>query len=147
MKPEAAVEVLARRCDERPGSVLEDLLGRLYGKPDQLAKLVRGEAVRVELLLAERHVPETWIVFTALGHVATATQTSSLGADYRPHVLFRGTAEDVLQVVLGVMSLERAVYSGVFMPFIPVNRFSRLLDFLAAELLDMAAKASSPSPR
>lgn len=147
MKPETAVEVLARRCDERPGSVLEDLLGRLYAKPDQLAKLVRGEAVRVELLLAERLVPETWIVFTALGHVATATQTSSLGADYRPHVLFRGSAEDVLRVVLGVTSLERAVYSGVFMPFIPVNRFSRLLDFLATELMDMAAKASSSSFR
>jgi hypothetical protein len=147
VRPDAAVEVLARRCDQRPGSVLEDLLARLYAKPDQLAKLLRGEAVRVELLLAEREVPETWIVFTALGHVATATQTSSLGADYRPHVLFRGTAEDVLRVVLGVTPLERAVYSGVFMPFIPVNRFSRLLDFLAAELTDMAVQASTTSAR
>jgi hypothetical protein len=138
-----AVKVLASRCDEHPGSVLEDLLARLYRKPDQLTKLLRGEAIRFELLLAERQVPETWIVFTALGHVATATRTSSLGADYRPHVLFRGSAEDVLEVVLGVTPMEQAVYAGVFMPFIPVNRFSRLLDFLAAELTEVAAQVSS----
>ncbi|HVF73994.1 MAG TPA: hypothetical protein VM938_03010 [Acidimicrobiales bacterium] len=66
------------------------------------------------------------------------TRREMLGCDRRPHVLFRGRPEDILAVALGVTPVEQAVARGVFIPLVPVARFTRLLRLVSQDLLAMA---------
>lgn len=138
-----AVHLLLRRCDERPGGLVRDLLGRLHHEPERLSRLLGGEPLRFELALSGPTSTELWVVFTAHGHVVTATQRTALGSGYRPHVLLQGSAADVLRVVLGVTPLERAVYSGILLPFVATPRVNRVLDHVAGRLVDLVAEESS----
>lgn len=132
---EKAVEELAARCEAQPGSVVRDLLADLRARPDELVAVLLGDALRVELVLRGWTEHETWLVFTPMGNVAVVADRAALGCDDRPHVLFRGTPEDVLRVVLGVTSQADAVAAGVFIPLVPVARFGRLLDLARRSLL------------
>lgn len=136
-----AVEELAARCEAAPGSVVTDLLARLRTRGDELARLLRGEPLRVELLFTGWSVHEAWIVFSRSGNVAAVTERSLLGCDTRPHVLFRGTPEDILRVALGVTRVDEAVAAGVFIPLVPVARFKRLMQLVGRDLLAIADAA------
>ncbi len=129
-----AVKLLAARCEAEPGTVLSELLGRLRARSDDLLRALRGEPMRVELL----HGGETWLVFTALGHVTAVRDKALLGCDQRPHVLLHGDPEAVLRMAVGLLPLEAAVERGVFIPLVPVARFKRVQRLVAQELLALA---------
>lgn len=133
-----AVEVLAARCDAEPGAVVNELLARLQRRSDDLARILAGESLRFELALTSWTMQEAWIVFSPLGNVAAVARRDMLGRDRRPHVLFRGRPADILSVALGVMPVEQAVVQGIFIPLVPVARFTRLLRLVAQDLLAMA---------
>lgn len=138
MEREKAVEELAARCEAAPGSVVTALLGRLRPRADELARLVRGEPLRIELAVTGWTVHDAWIVVSPLGNVAAVTDRSLLGAEGRPHILFRGPPDDILRVVLGLTRLDNAVAAGVFIPLVPVARFKRLMQLVGRELLRIA---------
>lgn len=138
-----AVQLLLRRCHEGPADLVRDLLTRLHQEPERLSRLLGGEPLRFEIVLAGPTREELWVVFTAHGHVVTATQRSQLGSGYRPHVLLRGSPADVLRAVLGVTPLERAVYSGVLLPLVAAPRIKRVLDHVATRLVDLVGEPST----
>lgn len=138
-----AVQLLLRRCQDDPVALVGDLLTRLHHEPERLSRLLGGEPLRFEIVLAGPTPVELWVVFTAHGHVVTATQRSQLGSGYRPHVLLRGSYADVLRAVVGVTPLERAVYSGVLLPLVAAPRIKRVLDHVAIRLGDLVEESST----
>lgn len=138
-----AVQLLLRRCQESPADLIRDLLTRLHHEPDRLSRILGGEPLRVEIVLSGPAPEELWVVFTAHGHVVTATQRSQLGSGYRPHVLLRGSHAEVLRAVLGVTPLERAVYSGVLLPLVAAPRIKRVLDHVATRLVDLVEEPNA----
>lgn len=143
MEREKAVVELSARCESRPGSVVTDLLARLQARADELMRILRGEPLRIELICTGWTVHEAWLVFSPLGNVTAVTHRDLLGGEARPHVLFRGTPDDILRVVLGVTPVPEAVAGGVFLPLVPVARFERLLRVVGREL---AAAVEEPAP-
>lgn len=136
--PKAAAETLAARCEAEPGLVLTEIMGRLRARAEDVVCVLGGQSVRFELLLTGWTVHEAWLVISSMGNVAVVTDRAMLGSDQRPHAVFRGEPVEVLRVVLGVTPLEDAVAAGVFIPFVPVARFSRLLRLVSQDLLVLA---------
>lgn len=136
---ETVLEALHVLGDDDPVALV---LGRLEKRQGELAVALDGEALQVELVLGGGRERTHLLVFAPEGSVVRLRRDGTLAAGFRPHVTLRGSALDVVALVLGELDVARAVYRGVLelhvLPDELAPRFPAVMRVLAASLLEVA---------
>lgn len=132
MESDNRLRVLVEEVHRAPDDVVLPFLARLRNRRADIATLLGGRSLRVEVVLVAARRRTYRIVFTPAGHVELA---GPYGFD--PHVRFEGTADRLLGVLTGRLDTFTAVYDQVLTLYFPPEQlvhYPRLRRLLAEQL-------------
>lgn len=90
------------------------VLSRLRQRPFDIRQALHGQVLTVSINLTDSPWTAYSIVFSPDGHMSVFTpEQQDFPHDFTPHVRLRGTADQVLRVVLGETNTFDAVFSDV----------------------------------
>lgn len=132
MDPNSRLRAVIEEVRRAPDGVVLPFLGRLRERRDDLAKLLDGQSLRVEVVMVGEQRYTYRIVFTPAGHVEL---TGPYGFD--PHLRFEGTPDRLFGVLLGSLDTFTAVYDQVLTLYFPPDElvhYPRVRRLLAEEV-------------
>ena len=114
VKGDNRLRSLIEEVHDAPDRVLLPFLGSLRSRREDIAKVLDGRSLRIELVLRGRRRQTYRVVFAPTGHVEL---TGAYGFD--PHIRFDGTPERLFGLLLGTLDTFTAVYDQVLTLYFP----------------------------
>lgn len=132
MQGDSGLRLLIEEVRQAPNAVVLPFLAALRARRDDIAALLGGRSLRVEVVLVGERRHTYRIVFTPSGHVEL---TGAYGFD--PHLRFEGTADRLFGLLLGTLDTFSAVYDEVLTLYFPPDElihYPRIRRLLAQQL-------------
>jgi len=129
---DSGLRLLIEEVRQAPNAVVLPFLAALRARRDDIAALLGGRSLRVEVVLVGERRHTYRIVFTPSGHVEL---TGAYGFD--PHLRFEGTADRLFGLLLGTLDTFSAVYDEVLTLYFPPDElihYPRIRRLLAQQL-------------
>lgn len=132
MERDSGLRLLIEEVRRSPDQVVLPFLGALRNRRAEIAAVLDGRSLRVEVVLVGERRRTYRLVFTPSGHVEL---TGAYGFD--PHIRFEGTPERLFGILLGKLDTFSAVYDEVLTLYFPPDElvhYPRIRRLLAQQV-------------
>ncbi|HVF74944.1 MAG TPA: hypothetical protein VM938_07830 [Acidimicrobiales bacterium] len=129
---DGSLRLLIEELRRAPDGMVLPFLSALRNRRGDIATVLDGRSLRVEVVIVGERRHTYRLVFTAAGHVELA---GSYGFD--PHIRFEGTPDRLFGVLLGTLDTFSAVYDQVLTLYFPPDElvhYPRIRRLLATQV-------------
>lgn len=120
-----------------PDDTVHELLRRLQGRRNDVVSALRGDSLRVQVILVGERTHAYRVMFTGGGFVLSVGTKSSLGEQFRPAFVLAGTPSEVARILIGTETVDGAIARGLLVPYADPAPFEALRALVGAELVDL----------